>query len=93
MATIRSEWSQNMSQRLLYSCVHFHFLCCGAGDPDNGKFPGDEALDRDESNELTYLLKSWKQQGKVILNVEYAQEPSNLKDAYNLGKENRFRTT
>ena len=64
----------------------------GSGDPDTSESHGDQRWDPDESQELIYLLEEWQKQGKPVFNVEYAQESSNVKTAYKLGKEHDFKT-
>jgi len=64
----------------------------GTGDPDSGEYPGDEPVDVDESDELVELLKKWQKLGKPVLNVEYAGEDANIKDAYLQGGKNGFKT-
>lgn len=62
------------------------------GDPDTGEEPGDVPVDAELSEEILSNLKKWKNAGKIVLDIEYAQERNNVNLAYSKGKENGFIT-
>jgi len=64
----------------------------GGSDPDTDEIPGDVTVDPELTRELLDDLKLWQERRKPILDVEYAQQPSNVRRAYTLGEEHGFKT-
>lgn len=64
----------------------------GSGDPDEGGSAGDQEVDVGDTQFYLDQLALWKQAGKPVLNVEYAQHPDNVAIAYSNGSKNHFIT-
>ena len=64
----------------------------GGSDPDTGETPGDVTVNPELTRELLNDLKLWQKRGKPVFDVEYAQQPSNVRRAYALGEEHGFKT-
>ena len=64
----------------------------GAGDPDTGEIMGDVHRAPEDTGELLRDLALWQERGKPVFDVEYAQQPSNVRRAYTLGEEHGFKT-
>lgn len=62
------------------------------GDPDEGEMQGDVPVEEELTEEILSNLKKWIEGGKIVLDIEYAQEEKNVKLAYKNGKENGFIT-
>ncbi len=64
----------------------------GGSDPDTDEIPGDVTVNPELTRELLNDLKLWQKRGKPVFDVEYAQQPSNVRRAYTLGEEHGFKT-